>query len=80
MESKTEFVPRRYREDVECLSLIYGNLDTLRGDEICTSLQQFGKVCQRDQLKIEAYQGLTKFLLKQYGINLRLFSRKTRMQ
>ena len=67
-------IPRRYRKDIE--SLTEANL--LSGETIAMTLQEFGKYCERDQLKIAAYRGLSNFLQKTYGISLLLTSRKTR--
>lgn len=80
MESltKTKRVPRRYRDDVIGLTSYYGDLNLMEGIVIEETLQNFGKVCQRDQLKIAAYQGLSSFLQRQYGISLVLSSRKTK--
>ena len=50
----------------------------MEGERISMSLQEFGRYCERDQLKIAAYNGLAKYLQKQYGITLCLTSRKTR--
>jgi len=57
----------------------YGDLLLLNGKQIVETLQDFGKICQRDQLKIAAYQGLRNYLLKQYGITLVLSSKKTKI-
>ena len=67
-------IPRRYRQDI--YSLKEANL--LEGERISMSLQEFGRYCERDQLKIAAYDGLAKYLQKQYGITLCLTSRKTK--
>ena len=67
-------IPRRYRQDIQ--NLTDGNL--LCGETITMSLQEFGQYCERDQLKIAAYTGLSKFLQESYGITLHLTSRKTK--
>ena len=67
-------IPRRYRQDI--YSLNEANL--LEGERISMSLQEFGRYCERDQLKIAAYDGLAKYLQKEYGITLCLTSRKTK--
>ena len=67
-------IPRRYRQDI--YSLNEANL--LEGERISMSLQEFGLYCERDQLKIAAYDGLAKYLHKTYGITLCLTSRKTK--
>ena len=72
-------VPRRYRDDISNLMVHYGDLHLLNGKQIVETLQDFGKICQRDQLKIAAYQGLRNYLLKQYGITLVLSSKKTKI-
>jgi len=66
--------PRRYRQDIQNLK----EANLLEGERISMSLQEFGLYCERDQLKIAAYEGLAKYLQKQYGITLCLSSRKTR--
>ncbi len=67
-------IPRRYRQDVQHLK----DAELLSGDTISMSLQEFGKICERDQLKIAAYNGLSKYLQQNYGITLSLSSRKTK--
>ena len=71
MKDKT---PRRYRQDIQNLK----EANLLEGERISMSLQEFGLYCERDQLQIAAYEGLAKYLQKQYGITLCLSSRKTR--
>lgn len=71
-------IARRYKDDIANLTATYGDLCTLHGLQIESSLQDFGKICERDTLKIEAYVGLTSYLKKYYGIELRLYSRKTK--
>ena len=67
-------IPRRYRQDIHSLN----EANLLEGERISMSLQEFGRYCERDQLKIAAYEGLAKYLHKQYGITLCLTSRKTK--
>ena len=67
-------IPRRYRQDIQNLN----DANLLSSETITMSLQDFGKYCERDQLKIDAYDGLSKFLQKKYGITLCLSSRKTK--
>ena len=67
-------IPRRYRQDIQSLK----DANLLLGGTIAMTLQEFGKYCERDQLKIAAYDGLAKYLHKTYGITLCLTSRKTR--
>ena len=67
-------IPRRYRQDIQ--NLTDGNL--LCGETITMSLQEFGQYCERDQLKIAAYTGLSRYLLENYGISLCLTSKKTK--
>ncbi len=67
-------VPRRYRQDIQRLK----DANLLLGGTITMTLQEFGKYCERDQLKIAAYSGLGKYLQRAYGISLCLTSKKTR--
>lgn len=71
-------VPRRYKPDIDNLVMLYGDLLEVEKHEIVSTLQEFGKICPRDQLKIAAYQGLRNYLLNQYGITLVLSSKKTK--
>ena len=67
-------IPRRYRQDIQNLK----EANLLGNERISMSLQEFGQYCERDQLKIAAYTGLSKFLQESYGITLHLTSRKTK--
>lgn len=67
-------IPRRYRQDIQNLN----EANLLSGETITMSLQEFGQYCERDQLKIAAYTGLSRYLQESYGITLRLSSRKTK--
>ncbi len=67
-------IPRRYRTDIKNLQ----DAGLLGGDRINMTLQEFAQYCERDQLKIAAYTGLSKYLNKEYGISLQLTSRKTK--
>lgn len=71
-------VARRYKEDIAHLTAYYGDLYSLEGHQIKSTLQEFGKICEREQLKIAAYQGLTSYLQKNYSLTLHLTSRKTK--
>lgn len=72
----SNFIPRRYRADIPAIEAEYGEL--IDGKVISTSLQDFSKICPRDYLKIQAYQGLTNFSRNRYGVVLSLHSQKTK--
>ena len=72
----SNFIPRRYRADIPAIEAEYGEL--IEGKVISTSLQDFSKICPRDYLKIQAYQGLTIYLRNRYGVVLSLHSQKTK--
>lgn len=68
-------IPRRYREDIRRLQERY---DLHEGLVINVSLKEFRGICERDYPKIEAYQGLTNFLLRTFGVVLNIHSQKTK--
>lgn len=69
-------IPRRYREDIKRLQEKY---DLHEGLVINVSLKEFRGICERDYPKIEAYQGLKKYLLCTFGVTLNIHSQKTRV-
>lgn len=71
-------VQRRYREDVRNLTEVYGDLSKV--DRIETTLQNLGGICERGQLKIVAYKGLTVYLKKAFGVELCITSRKSKKE
>lgn len=68
-------IPKRYREDIKRLQEKY---DLHEGLVINVSLREFRGICERDYPKIEAYQGLTNFLLRTFGVVLNIHSQKTK--
>ena len=68
-------IPRKYREDIERLQERY---DLHEGLVINVSLKEFKGICERDYPKIEAYQGLTNFLMRTFGVTLNIYSQKTK--
>ncbi len=68
-------IPRRYREDMKGLQERY---DLHEGLVINVSLKEFRGICERDYPKIEAYQGLTNFLMRTFGVTLNIHSQKTK--
>ena len=73
-------VPRRYRLDIVSLISRYGDLDKMRGQTITATLQDFSAICQRDNPKIASYDGLAKYLKKEYDITLDIKSQKTKKE
>lgn len=73
-------VPRRYRQDIVSLISRYGDLDRMKGQIITTTLQDFSAICQRDNPKIASYDGLAKYLKKEYDITLDIKSQKTKKE
>ena len=73
-------VPRRYRLDIVSLISRYGDLDKMKGQTITTTLQDFSAICQRDNPKIASYDGLAKYLKKEYDITLDIKSQKTKKE
>jgi len=65
--------------DIAGLTDTYGNLETLRGTTLETSLKDLSGICIRDSVKITAYIGLTNYLRKAYDIDLKLYSQKTKL-
>ena len=68
-------IPRRYKEDIKRL---HGRYDLHEGFVINVSLKEFRGICERDYPKIEAYLGLTNFLLRTFGVILNIHSQKTK--
>ena len=71
-------IPRRYRQDIVSLTTKYGDLTKLKGQTITATLQDFSTICQRDNPKVSAYNGLGKFLKNEYDITLDIRSQKTK--
>lgn len=69
-------VQRRYRDDISRLEAAYGVLNDL---EITISLQDFSKLCERDQVKISAYTGLINYLEKTFNAKVKLYSKKKKL-
>lgn len=70
-------IPRRYRQDIINLTAQYGDLGNLRGQTITTTLKDFSAICHRNSLKVAAYNGLAKCLIKEYNITLDIKSQKS---
>ncbi len=68
-------IPKRYREDIKRLQERY---DLHEGLVINVPLKEFRGICERDYPKIEAYQGLTNFLMRTFGVTLNIHSQKTK--
>lgn len=68
-------IPRRYREDIKRLQEKY---DLHEGLVINVSLKEFRGICERDYPKIEAYQGLKKYLLCTFRVTLNIHSQKAK--
>ena len=68
-------VPKKYKDDIEGLKAIYGELT--EGLTIETTLQDLLAICPRERRRIDAYSGLTSYLAKR-GITLTIKSRKTK--
>ena len=68
-------IPQRYKEDIKRLQERY---DLYEGLVINVSLKDFKGICERDYPKIEAYQGLTNFLMRTFGVTLNIHSQKTK--
>ena len=71
-------IQRRYRDDIAGLEKRLGNLGELEGKHFSFSLQDFGKICERDSLRIVSYTGLINYVRKTFGMNITLYSNKTR--
>ncbi len=70
-------VPRKYREDIKALQEEY---DLYPGLIIDISLQELSRLCEREYIKTEAYRGLKKFLLQNFGVILNIYSQKQKKQ
>ena len=66
----------KYDSDIANIEAFFGPLKT--GLCITTTLKELLDVCPRKRRRIEAYQGLTNYLDKKYGITLIIKSRKTK--
>jgi len=71
-------LPRRYKSDINTLVMLHGDLREIEGHKLVYTLQEFGRICERDQLKVSAYSGLIAYLQRQFSLTLVLTSRKTK--
>lgn len=71
-------IPRRYKQDIMNLTAKYGDLNNLSGQTISSTLRDFSSICQRDSPKVASYNGLAKFLGKEYNITLDIKSQKSK--
>ena len=75
--TKTIIIPERYRTDIEALQTYIGkHLES--GLCITVSLQEILNVCSRDRKKVDAFNGLTRFLADEMNITLIIKSQKTK--
>ena len=64
----------KYETDVEAIRKEFGELES----NLCieTKLQNLLKICPRNRPRTDAYQGLVSFLMSEYGVTLKIKSRK----
>lgn len=74
---KTIIIPEKFRADIEALQTYIGkNLES--GLRITVSLQEILNVCSRDRKKVDAFNGLTRFLADEMNITLIIKSQKSK--
>lgn len=76
-ESSIPKIPKKYREDIAKLQEHYG--DSFKtGLCIKINLQELLELCPRERKRIDAYRGLVSYLEKNWGIELKIISQKTK--
>ncbi|MBD5383371.1 MAG: hypothetical protein HDR72_00020 [Ruminococcaceae bacterium] len=74
---KTIIIPEKFRADIEALQTYIGkNLES--GLRITVSLQEILNVCPRDRKKVDAFNGLTRFLADEMNVTLIINSQKSK--
>lgn len=75
--SNSPRIPKKYREDIEALQAYFG--DSFKtGLCIKINLQELLELCPRERKRIDAYRGLVSCLEKNWGIELKIISQKTK--
>ena len=75
---KSSIIPRKYKEDIKALQSKYG--DTFKtGLCIRITLKEMLELCPRERRRIDAYRGLVSYLEKNWGIELKITSQKTKL-
>ena len=77
-KDSTEPIPEKYKKDIAALQEKYGNLPSLTGLSISLTLKEALEIMPRNRRRVDAYEGLTSYLKKQYGITLTIKSQKTK--
>lgn len=75
--SNSPKIPKKYKEDIEALQEHYGDAFQT-GLCIKINLQEILRLCPRERCRIDAYRGLVTHLEKNWGIELKIISQKTK--
>lgn len=74
---KSSIIPRKYKEDIKALQRKYGDAFKT-GLCIRITLKEILDFCPRERRRIDAYRGLVSYLEKNWGIELKITSQKTK--
>jgi len=76
MAMDNNHIQRRYYYDIIGLTEGYGELK--QGKTITTTLKEIRNYCFREYISIKAFQGLKNYLARRFGVELRIYSQKTK--
>lgn len=77
IDKKSSIITKKYKEDIEALQSKYGDAFKT-GLCIRISLKEILELCPRERRRIDAYRGLASYLEKNWGIELKITSQKTK--
>lgn len=77
IDKKSSIITKKYKDDIEALQSKYGDAFKT-GLCIRISLKEILELCPRERRRIDAYRGLASYLKKNWGIELKITSQKTK--
>ena len=77
IDKKSSIITKKYKDDIEALQSKYGDAFKT-GLCIRITLKEILEVCPRERRRIDAYRGLASILEKNWGIELKITSQKTK--
>lgn len=77
IDQKSSIITKKYKDDIEALQSKYGDAFKT-GLCIRISLKEILELCPRERRRIDAYRGLASYLEKNWKIELKITSQKTK--
>ncbi len=77
IDKKSSIITKKYKDDIEALQSKYRDAFKT-GLCIRISLKEILELCPRERRRIDAYRGLASYLEKNWGIELKITSQKTK--